>query len=507
MLLCEASSSLRTASVGSLLRPLLDRYSASSVFIDPFSVSTAESLHSFLSALDQKPLVLGEVPPGKGRDPRLLLALGTGLGSADRSALLLGPEVGHDEEELVSLLHAAALQFRDTTALSQGLAYFLEQAWSEGGAATRTPEDGWKDWRVAQGLLSRGTLLGRAGLLGEEVKVYRELLERFAPRTEPPFQETTLRARINLASSYRLLGQHEDALREYREAAAQGLRLQGTVGEEGAVRALVLGGELLSERSRASEALRLFDQALGILKSDESTDLEEWRARGLLDRGLALSALSRFPEALATFGNVVERFGSRPARKLDAEVAKAMLNRAITFRELWERGKALSEYDQLIARFETADDPEVFEQVVKARINRGLLLGELGRREEEIDQYNEVVQILEGSADATMRPWIAWALLNKGVALGQRRKYRDEVAAYAEVVRRFENFPEPGLRVPVARALVNEGLALMRLGQDEEAAFAFDQVLQRFSDSREPSLQQLVASARENRARLPEPSW
>ena len=121
--------------------------------------------------------------------------------------------------------------------------------------------------------------------------------------------------------------------------------------------------------------------------------------------------------------------------------------------------------------------------------------------------YDEVVEILEGSEDETTRPWLASALLNKGVALGQRRRYRDELASYVEVIRRFENLDEPGLRQPVGRALLNEGLALMRLGQDEEAAFAFDRVLERYAQSSDPALQSLVKSAKENRERLPGPSW
>ncbi len=507
VLIGERSSMLRTPAVGNALRPLIEKAGATSTFVDPGEASTPAGLRAFLSTLEAAPVVAGEVPPGRGRDPLLLLVLGTALGAGGRAVLLLGPQTGREEEELTSLLHAPVLQFRDTEGLAQGLAYLLKEAWGGDGGKAPAAQDEWTDLRAAQGLLARGTLLGRVGQLGDEVSAYQGLLDRFRSRREPPFQETTLRARINLASSLRLLGHPNEALRAYAEAAEQGGQMGGTVGEEGSVRARVLAAELLNELRRPLDALAEIDRGLATLERDEGTELAEWRARAMLDRGLSLSHLGRTPEALAAFGATVDRYGENEDPQIQQVVAKAMMDRAIAFHGVWERGKALSEYDAIIQRFGSSADPEVFEQVLKARVNRGLILGELGRGDEELQQYDEVVEILEGSEDETTRPWLASALLNKGVALGQRRRYRDELASYVEVIRRFENFDEPGLRQPVGRALLNEGLALMRLGQDEEAAFAFDRVLERYAQSSDPALQSLVKSAKENRERLPGPSW
>jgi len=225
-------------------------------------------------------------------------------------------------------------------------------------------------------------------------------------------------------------------------------------------------GRMLATEGRATEAIRVFENALRI---------EPDSAEGHHDLGTALAQVGKVQEGIREYGY---------ALRLKPDYAEAHYNLGSALYQTGKRQEAMEHYEQALrlkpdyaeahnnlgnALAQTGRIEEAlghFEQALRinpdyaeAHYNLGIALGQAGRIEEAIAHYGQALRI---------KPDYAEAHNNLGIALAQTGKIEEAIAHYEQALR---------LKPDYAEAHYNLGLALGQAGRIEEAITHYEQAL------------------------------
>ncbi|MGQ0720553.1 MAG: tetratricopeptide repeat protein [Candidatus Eiseniibacteriota bacterium] len=155
--------------------------------------------------------------------------------------------------------------------------------------------------------------------------------------------------------------------------------------------ALVNKGLTLGQLGRSEEEIRVYDEVVARFAERPEPELAEGVARALVNKGFTLGQLGRSEEAIRVYDEVVARFADRPEPELAEGVARALFNKGLTLGQLGRSEEAIRVYDEVVARFADRPEPELAVRVARALVNKGFTLGQLGRWEDVLMSVRPVL--------------------------------------------------------------------------------------------------------------------
>ncbi|HWW31701.1 MAG TPA: tetratricopeptide repeat protein [Steroidobacteraceae bacterium] len=191
-------------------------------------------------------------------------------------------------------------------------------------------------------------------------------------------------------------------------------------------------GLVLCRLNRHEEAIKSFDQAIGLEPGDAETHFS---------RGNALRELQQLEAAVASFDL---------ATSLRPDYAQAHNNRGNVLKELKRLDAAVASYDRAIAIEPNAAD---------LHINRGNALRDMQQSEAAVESYEKAIAI---------EPKNAAAYVNRGLTLAGLKRFEKAALDYDRAI---------ALQPRIAEAYVNRGALLLELGHSAEAVASYDQAL------------------------------
>lgn len=296
--------------------------------------------------------------------------------------------------------------------------------------------------QLARALVGKAAMLGRRGLLAEQLAAYDGVRRRFAAANRDPILAALVaQASVDKAAALVGAGRLADAVGVY----------DGLLRQAGAA---ALPG------NAASADLR---------------PLRDLLAPALVSRAVTLGQLGRSKDELDGYDGVLRRFGDDSSRPVRLAVARALVNKGFVSGRLGKAEAEIAAYDQVIARLDRVEGDDEGEQLALALANKGVALGRAGKVAAEIAAYDALIARFGAAARPALRVQVARALLFKAETLGQGGHQRQALAAYEEVVARVADSDEPAIRDLVAPALLGRAAALVRLGRFADAQAAYDQ--------------------------------
>jgi len=209
-------------------------------------------------------------------------------------------------------------------------------------------------------------------------------------------------------------------------------------------------GRTALQAGRYDEALRLLDEAMGLLENAADANEEALLAQALHGKGYALYLADR--------------------------------NQA-----------AIDAFDDWLARFGESENPKIRTRMPFVMIIKGEALEQEGRLEEAVASFDAVVSRF--GRDESFARQTAVALFDKGKALRDSRNSSGAIKAFDEVERRFGASRKPEVLELVAQALNGKAIALEDAGQLQKALKTYDRVAERFGSSDILALRAAVAGS------------